>query len=193
MSESQVLKRLDSPAYCIKVLDNGLVAIAGGGGKAKTGVGNLIEVGLIDYQLENGRSSIKAESEGHAKFKLINTFEPEDAIMKFVSFSFERDQESVASKKSIDKSKSNSSSDFSNGDKKAESASPNIDMYLAAVVNDTIEIYRLAPKVQKCHSESNGVNNNYNKLDQSTSHLKNRKGIIIISIFQFLQQTSCYI
>ena len=49
MTDSQVLKRLEFPAYCVRVLDNGLIAVAGGGGTAKTGVGNCIELGIIDY------------------------------------------------------------------------------------------------------------------------------------------------
>lgn len=82
MTESQVLKRLDFPAYCIRVLDNGLVAIAGGGGTSKTGVGNSIELGLVDYS--------SFQNHCHAQFQSIHTFEPQDAIMKFISFSVDK-------------------------------------------------------------------------------------------------------
>ena len=84
MAESQVLKRLDFPAYCVKVLDNGLVAISGGGGTSKTGVANSIELGLVDY------APISSETGRHAQFQSVHTFEPNDAIMKFISFTVDR-------------------------------------------------------------------------------------------------------
>lgn len=87
MAESQVLKRLDFPAYCVRVLDNGLVAIAGGGGTSKTGVGNSIELGLVNY------STVDLTNKGannHAQFESIHTYEPQDAIMKFINFTVDR-------------------------------------------------------------------------------------------------------
>ncbi len=83
MTESQVLKRLDFPAYCVRVLDNGLVAIAGGGGTSKTGVGNSIELGLVNYVTPDA-------AKNHAQFESIHTFEPRDAVMKFTSFTVDR-------------------------------------------------------------------------------------------------------
>ncbi len=91
MTESQVLKRLDFPAYCVRVLDNGLVAISGGGGTSKTGVGNSIELGLVNY-------AAVASAKNHAQFESIHTFEPQDAVMKFTSFSIDRSDPSVSSR-----------------------------------------------------------------------------------------------
>jgi hypothetical protein len=80
MSESLVLRKLDFPAYCIKLLDNGLIAISGGGGTSKTGVGNSIELGFIEISQKN--------NENYAIFNLIHKCETSDAIMKFVTFNF---------------------------------------------------------------------------------------------------------
>lgn len=88
MAESQVLKRLDFPAYCVQVLDNGLVAIAGGGGTSKTGVGNSIELGHVNYTTVELASQSGPNS--HAQFQSIHTFEPQDAVMKFISFTVDR-------------------------------------------------------------------------------------------------------
>jgi hypothetical protein len=166
MAESQVLKRLDSPAYCIRVLDNGLVAIAGGGGKAKTGVGNLIELGLIDYHYENKSSSI-SNNDGQARFKTIHTFEPDDAIMKFVSFTLESNQRDSRNKKESKEKNHTKNSTNKNINIKYEHGSANRDIYLAAAVNDTVEIYKLSPKLQATYLKSNNL---------ETNHLKNRKG-----------------
>jgi hypothetical protein len=196
MAESQVLKRLDSPAYCIRVLDNGLVAIAGGGGKAKTGVGNLIELGLVDYHFD---SKTEASSDGQATFKSIHSFEPEDAIMKFVSFSLDRnhrqstavfsqpptgtnhDNQSLR-KNSLQNGKVQnlSTSSSTSGYSQDSFDSTKCDMYLAAAVNDNIEIYKLSPKLNKTttSTETNGLNNGYVKLEQANNFLKNRKGSI---------------
>ncbi|CAF0706670.1 unnamed protein product [Brachionus calyciflorus] len=111
MTESQVLRRLDYPAYCIKLLDNGLVALAGGGGTAKTGVGNSIELGFLTY------------SNNTAEFKQIHQFNSEDAIMKFVSFTQERSN--IKKKSKIN------------------------DLYLAAAVDQTVEIYKILPHFKK--------------------------------------------
>ncbi len=88
MAESQVLKRLDFPAYCVQVLDNGLVAIAGGGGTSKTGVGNSIELGHVNYTTVELAS--KSGPNSHAQFQSIHTYEPQDAIMKFISFAVDK-------------------------------------------------------------------------------------------------------
>ena len=116
MTESQVLRRLDYPAYCIKLLDNGLVALAGGGGTAKTGVGNSIELGFVSY------------ANNLAQFKEIHRFQSEDAIMKFVSFTLER----THSKK---QSKIN-------------------DLFLAAALNQTVEIYKIQPCLTKTDAKT---------------------------------------
>lgn len=116
MTESQVLRRLDYPAYCIKLLDNGLVALAGGGGTAKTGVGNSIELGFVSY------------SNNLAQFKEIHRFQSEDAIMKFVSFTLERSHS-----------------------KKKTSIN---DLFLAAALNQTVEIYKVLPCLTKTDSKT---------------------------------------
>jgi hypothetical protein len=96
MIDSQVLKRLDFPAYCVKVLENGLVVISGGGGTSKTGVGNSIELGIIDYSnisLFNENNLLNTNAlvnNSIAQFQSIYTFEPNDAVMKFISFSLDR-------------------------------------------------------------------------------------------------------
>lgn len=80
MFDSQIIKTLTYPAYCIKTLDNGLVILSGGGGTSKTGVGNSIEIGRIDYDTSTQTS-----------FSVIYNFTPNDAIMKFVCFLNEND------------------------------------------------------------------------------------------------------
>ena len=111
-AESQVLKRLDFPAYCVRVLENGLVAVAGGGGQAKTGVANCVELGTIE--IEPGEK---------CRFNSLHKFEPNDAIMKFASFSFKRT--STSEGRSLK------------------------DIYIAAALNDSIEVYKIEPKVEK--------------------------------------------
>ena len=98
-----------------------------------------------------------------------------DAIMKFVNFTLERNQEIAILKNTKDKSKTNSSSDIEKADK-IEYDSDKWEMYLAAAVNDSIEIYKLVPKLQNFHAESNGVNLKSSKTDQTTNPLKNRRG-----------------
>lgn len=112
MSDSQVLRRLDYPAYCIKLLENGLVAMAGGGGTAKTGVGNSLELGFISYK------------NNLAEFKQIHQFQSDDAIMKFVPFYLER--QNLKSESKIN------------------------DIYIAAALNQSVEIY----KIQSCLKKS---------------------------------------
>ncbi len=94
MTDNQVLKRLEFPAYCVRVLDNGLIAVAGGGGTAKTGVGNCIELGIIDYSSSMNENTNTTNSLvynfNHAQFQSIHKFEPNDAIMKFISFTYDR-------------------------------------------------------------------------------------------------------
>ncbi len=95
MIDSQVLKRLDFPAYCVKVLDNGLVVISGGGGTSKTGVGNSIELGMLDYSNAAFAATLPTTADQLtpskcALFQSIYTFEPNDAVMKFISFTLDR-------------------------------------------------------------------------------------------------------
>lgn len=141
MTESQVLKRLDFPAYCVRVLDNGLVAIAGGGGTSKTGVGNSIELGLIDYS--------SAQSQCHAQFQSIHTFEPQDAIMKFISFSVDKSTiKPINGKIKLGKSKLKQNS---NNEQliEPEFDSNKSDLFIAAIVNSSIEIYKVHPIIDK--------------------------------------------
>jgi hypothetical protein len=169
MAESQVLKKLDSPAYCIKVLENGLIAIAGGGGTSKTGVGNLIELGLIHYEINNKLNGT-VNYDGQAKFKSIHTFEPEDAIMKFVSFTIEEKEKTILKKDLKIKQKIENQSEKNGENEKTSKTNKRpakFDMFLAAAVNDSVEIYKLSPKLQTSHL-------NYNGLDMM--HLNNKKG-----------------
>ena len=165
---SQVLKKLDFPAYCIKHLENGLVAIAGGGGTSKTGVGNSIELGIIEYDATNSSnisSNNKAkqhDDDGIARFKSIHTFVPNDAIMKFVSFSCERTLHHSAAAASKSANKANNGTLVASKKADAASTSSNIsntsstgsplhvanDLYLAAIVNNTIEVYKLLPVIR---------------------------------------------
>ena len=185
MAESQVLKRLEFPAYCIRVLDNGLVAIAGGGGTSKTGVGNLIEIGIIDYKIQNAVNNNSNERDGIAQFKSISKFEPEDAIMKFVSFTNGRQNSSASNKTSNTPENVNGKMPKGNLDqgkkipitRNADDRKSSCDVYLAAAVNDTIEIYKLTPKLDKSHNESNNINCNETSATLDKSQLKNRKGI----------------
>ncbi|RNA41624.1 70 kDa peptidyl-prolyl isomerase [Brachionus plicatilis] len=116
MTESQVLRRLDYPAYCIKLLDNGLVAMAGGGGTAKTGVGNSLELGFISYK------------NNLAEFKQIHQFQSDDAIMKFVPFYLERHNLKKESKIN--------------------------DIYIAAALNQSVEIYKIQSCLKKLENKS---------------------------------------
>lgn len=148
MVDSQVLKRLDFPAYCIKLLDNGLVALTGGGGTSKTGVGNSIELGFITYSKNY-----------EAEFKQIHKFESEDAIMKFVSFACERPV-------------NHSSSSHNNKDKKQKCNFKPNDLYIAAAVNQTIEIYKIQPNVSKTPAPTDIIkqeNNNLMKRKKSST------------------------
>jgi hypothetical protein len=86
MVDSQVLKKLTFPAYCVKVLDNGLVAISGGGGTAKTGVENWLEIGKIRY-----------DSQFNATFITIHDFATSDAVMKFTTFKYNANSNSEES------------------------------------------------------------------------------------------------
>lgn len=119
MLDSQVLKRLDFPAYCIKLLENGLVAIAGGGGTAKTGVTNWIEIGHVSYTTTSS-PSVDPQNSFNTEFRLIAKLETVDAIMKFVCFSSPPSLTPLSTQS---------------------------DLFLAAAVNDHIEIYRIQPKV----------------------------------------------
>jgi hypothetical protein len=129
--ESQVLRRLDFPAYCIRLLDNGLLAITGGGGTSKTGVGNSIELGFLDYSNKPTTGTYEAE------FRLLHKFETNDAIMKFVTFKFHKNN-NHNSKKSLN-----------------EETSQVNDLYLAGALDNSIEIYKIEPCVEKPDQYSN--------------------------------------
>lgn len=134
MSDSLVLKRLDFPAYCVKLLDNGLVAIAGGGGTSKTGVTNWIEIGHVTYTNTSdfSNNNSKHQNNFNTEFRLVAKLETVDAIMKFVCFSSPHLSPSQS------------------------------DLFIAAALNDHIEIYRIQPCVQtsnvSSHHESSGGN-----------------------------------
>jgi hypothetical protein len=119
MDDSQVLKKLNFPAYCVKVLDNGLIALSGGGGTAKTGVENWLELGKIDY-----------DSGFNAKFSTICNFSTNDAVMKFISFQHD------------------STSPSSQSPSSSSSQKP-IDTYIIAAVGNSIETYKLVPTIEK--------------------------------------------
>ena len=144
MVDSQVLRRLDFPAYCVKLLDNGLLAIAGGGGTAKTGVGNSIELGFLEYSGEQASGAYSAS------FKLIHKFETHDAIMKFVSFTCEPDSPSQHHR-----SRLNSESKHNSIGTSTTAAAYHIsDLYLAGALDNSIEIFKIEPSVEKV-SDSN--------------------------------------
>lgn len=166
--DSQVLKRLDFPAYCIKLLDNGLVAIAGGGGTSKTGVGNSIELGLLDYEHDNS-----CNVDGLAKFQSIHTFVPNDAIMKFVGFTCERQSSLMLKNNSSKQLKREKSSNSTNDQSSLSSTTKLNDLFIAAPVNNTIEIYKLVPSVSKHTNENNREQQMKNHL--SNGSIKKRK------------------
>lgn len=170
MTDSQVLKRLEFPAYCVRVLDNGLIAVAGGGGTAKTGVGNCIELGIIDYSNSMNENTNTSNplvyNFNHAQFHSIHKFEPNDAIMKFTSFTYDRSYKSIKKQQQAKlKTKKNgytnrptrqlsSSSSTSVSSNKPEYDSSRNDLFLAAAVNDSIEIYKIQPTIDKSNSHS---------------------------------------
>jgi hypothetical protein len=154
---SQVLKRLNYPAYCIKLLGNNLIALAGGGGTSNTGVGNSIEIGVVDYKTDLSKEVKSHEVlSGEATLSTVSTYEPNDAIMKFISFSVERRQNSNA--KRVTDPKSTKSKKFELND-----------TYLAAAVNNSVEIYKLVPTIS--HSNSAGSDTS----STSTNTTFNRK------------------
>lgn len=187
---SQVLKRLDFPAYCVKLLDNGLIAIAGGGGTSKTGVGNSIELGLIeyDYDPKSNKTEANGNENGLAKFKSIHTFVPNDAIMKFVSFSSERHNTITTNNKTASNSSSSLSSSTNNKNNNKikrekssnESTSTTIntklsDLFIAAPVNNTIEIYKLVPSITRTTENGSIINNNHSQNETTVKKRKNSK------------------
>ncbi len=135
MEDSQVLKKLNYPAYCVKVLDNGLVALSGGGGTAKTGVENWLELGKIDY-----------DSEFNAKFSTIYNFSTTDAIMKFISFQYKNENDNLSASLTIPSSSSSSSPHTQKNNTKTNKP---YDTYIVAAVGNSIEIYKLIPTIEK--------------------------------------------
>ena len=129
MEDSQVLKKLNFPAYCVKVLDNGLIALSGGGGTAKTGVENWLELGKIDY-----------DSEFNAKFTTICNFPTSDAVMKFISFQY-------------DTTTSSSQSSLSSSQNSKATTKPT-DTFIIAAVGNSIETYKLVPTIEKSAENS---------------------------------------
>jgi hypothetical protein len=175
---SQVLKRLDFPAYCVKLLENGLIAIAGGGGTSKTGVGNSIELGLIEYDYDpKSKNTETADGTGSARFKSIHTFVPNDAIMKFVSFTSERHNTITNSGKIVSNCSTNKNNKIKR-EKSSNESTSNItkisDLFIAAPVNNTIEIYKLVPSINR--NIENGSNvKNHSQNDTTVKKRKNSK------------------
>lgn len=178
MADSQVLKRLDFPAYCVRVLDNGLVAIAGGGGTSKTGVGNSIELGLVNYSTVDLANS----ENNRAQFQSIHTFEPHDAIMKFISFAVDRSNDlnnGLNSQKNNKNRGKNGSIKTTNAGAKIleenfqpEFDSNKSDLYIAACVNSSIEIYKVQPIIDK-HSTNLTTKRNRTNSNSSQSSQTN--------------------
>lgn len=165
MTESQVLKRLEFPAYCVRVLDNGLIAISGGGGTAKTGVGNCIELGIIDYSNEFNDEI----TNNKPQFNSIHKFEPNDAIMKFISFSYDR---SLTLNKPNRKTK-NGLTDKPKQQKlnlKNDYDSTKNDLFIAAANNNSIEIYKIQPTIDKLNKTSNNLRQRNNSIRRSNSN-----------------------
>lgn len=153
MTDSQVLKRLDSPAYCVRVLDNNLIAVSGGGGTAKTGVGNSIELGIVDYET--------ASSSRAAQFQTIHKYEPNDAVMKFITFSHDRSKRLSKAKTPKNGYASKPIQSTSTTQPlKADYDSTKNDLFIAAALNDTIEIYKVQPTIDKLNKTNTNSNNN---------------------------------
>ena len=164
MEDSQVLKKLNFPAYCVKVLDNGLIALSGGGGTAKTGVENWLELGKIDY-----------DSEFNAKFSTICNFSTNDAVMKFISFQHDPTSSSL----SLSSSSSSSSPSSQSSSQNSKSMKP-LDTYIIAAVGNSIETYKLVPTIEKSiHidslSRSNEASRERKKSSESNNHTNVRK------------------
>jgi hypothetical protein len=79
-SSSHFLQEMSYPPYCIQPLKSwGMVAVGGGGGTAKTGVANAIDLKWIHLNqssdIENNKCSIQN----------INSFSQHDSVMRMVS------------------------------------------------------------------------------------------------------------
>lgn len=176
MTDSQVLKRLDWPPYCVRILDNNLVAVSGGGGTSKTGVGNCIELGIVDYATSDASISLPstaalATSFNRAQFHTIHKYEPNDAIMKFISFTHDRSKRQSKTKppgKNGCVANSEKSSNPSTNSDKLDYDSTKNDLFLAAAVNDSIEIYKVQPTIDRL--------NKTNLNSSSNSNLRQRNG-----------------
>jgi len=163
MTDSQVLKLLEFPAYCVRVLDNGLIAIAGGGGTSKTGVSNCIELGIIDYSNNDLN---------RAQFHSIHKFEPSDAIMKFTSFNYDRSYSLMKAK--LAKSSKNG---FKQPPITDTQVAAKNDLFIAAALNDSIEIYKIQPTIDKSNKNNNNLrqrNGSTRRSNGSTSSLSSR-------------------
>ena len=160
MSEGQILKRLEFPAYCVRVLENGLVAIAGGGGVAKTGVANCIEIGTIDFDPS-------LDPTQRCRFNSLHIFEPNDAIMKFSTFKFERNLPN----------------------RKANAAEPLTDIYIAAALNESIEVYKIQPKVERPdEDEVDTVRNRKSKEKKAPSVYKTSACLELANVIKLLDR-----
>ncbi len=145
MVDSQVLTHLNFPAYCVKVLDNGLVVIAGGGGTAKTGVENLLQIGKIRY-----------DSQFNATFITIHKFSTNDAIMKFITFKYDYNQNT------------------SNKNSTAATQKPS-DLFIIAPVGSSIEIYKLMPVIEKTAESTLSPSNSVEDFQMYTTQQTNNK------------------
>ena len=192
-NESQVLKRLDFPAYCIRMLENGLVALSGGGGTAKTGVANSIELGLVDYDLNDysGRPATSKDASSSpilerllsngfqkgplkAHFETVHAYQPADAIMKFISFSIDRPCKGCK-QKAVDQSASKRQQSDNSSSTSPGSVRRNV--FLIAAVNNWLEFYEVKPVVQKAADqfETNHVQDAANLRQRKSSSAKSKK------------------
>ena len=60
---SHLLARVNYPMYCVRTLSERHILVAGGGGSAKTGIANTLEVYELLYDLHN--NSCKARLVTH--------------------------------------------------------------------------------------------------------------------------------
>lgn len=173
--EGQVLRRFDFPAYCIKVLDNSLVAISGGGGTSKVGVPNSIELGIIDYDATTttattgGKKPSSAadfaklfESNTTPHFDSLHSFETGDAIMKFISFTTERNYGQGNEKKR---------------DTSSSSSHLRTDTYLVAPVDNNLEFYKLKPSIIR-GATSSMIEPKKQRKDSKRDELRSRKSSV---------------
>ncbi|CAF0741841.1 unnamed protein product [Adineta steineri] len=79
-SSSYFLQEMSYPPYCIQPLKSwGMIAVGGGGGTAKTGVGNAVDLKWIYLNQSSDPNNSKCSIEN------INSFSQHDSVMRMVS------------------------------------------------------------------------------------------------------------